>query len=324
MDLVRSHSSRAQAAALQQLEGGLSREFNALYDELILLAAQLEATLDFPEDELPETVIPEIVEGMEAGVEEVRRMLATWNEGHLLRDGALVVLSGKPNAGKSTLLNRLLGHERAIVSDQPGTTRDSIEAEFLLEGIPLRLVDTAGLRESEDFVEREGIARTRKYLEKADLHLHVLDLGESADERTYENFRCLVPGKSILVCNKTDVPRRFVLETWPQVPRVECCLGRGEGVEAIKDAMKRILSGSVDLSARPHAVISERHRLVLLDVVREMEPLLGILRSGHAEEYLALALPGLREAIRALGGVTGREYHEELLERVFSGFCIGK
>lgn len=324
MDLIRAHSGRAQAAALQQLEGRLSRDFNDLYDHLILLAARLEATLDFPEDELPPSVLPRLLSGIEEALTRISRLLATWNEGHLLRDGAMVVLSGKPNVGKSTLLNALLGHDRAIVSDIPGTTRDSIEAEFLLDGIPLRLVDTAGLRESADFVEREGIARTRRYLQKADLHIHLIDLSQKADSQTLENFEALIPGKSILVCNKSDLPRLFHVEQWPAVPRVEVSLTQHSGVDAILDALRSILSGSVDLSARPHAVISERHRLALLDMERELQPLSALLRSANQDETLVLAVPGLREAITCLGQITGREYHEELLERVFSSFCIGK
>ena len=324
MDLVRSHSERSQTAALQQLEGKLSKAFDALYDRLLNLAAQLEATLDFPEDELPESVFPKIRDQLHSARQGLESLLATWNEGHVLRDGALVVLSGKPNVGKSTLLNTLLGHERAIVSDIPGTTRDSIEAEFLLEGIPLRLVDTAGLREAVDVVEREGISRTRQYLEKADLHIHIVDLSQPADEQTLQNFNDLIPGKSILVCNKADLPRMFHVEQWPEVPRVETALSKDIGYEELKNALKERLSSSIDLSARPHAVISERHRLVLLDVKTELEDVHDLLQGDSAEESLVLAIPGLREAILRLGEVTGREYHEDLLDRIFSSFCIGK
>ncbi len=324
MDLIRAHSSRAQAAALQQLEGRLSHTFNDLYDHLILLAAQIEATLDFPEDELPPSVLPRIRDGIDAALANISQLLATWNEGHLLRDGALVVLSGKPNVGKSTLLNALLGQDRAIVSDIPGTTRDSIEAEFLLDGIPLRLVDTAGLRESSDQVEREGISRTRRYLQKADLHLHIVDLSQPADAHTWENLDLLIPGKSILVCNKTDLPRLFHVEQWPAVPRVELSLARHQGLDQLLDALRATLSGSLDLSARPHAVISERHRLALLDMEQELQPISRLLRTGDPDESLVLAVPGLRQALTHLGHITGREYHEELLDQVFSTFCIGK
>lgn len=325
MDLVRAHSDRSQTAALQQLEGNLSRKFNRLYDGLLALAAQLEATLDFPEDELPESVIPAIRKSLQEELDGVDRLLETWNEGHVLRDGALVVLSGKPNVGKSTLLNTLLGHERAIVTDIPGTTRDTIEAEFQLEGIPMKLVDTAGLRDAVDLVEKAGIQRTRQALEKADLHLHVIDLNQPADAQTEENFVNLVPGKSILVCNKVDLPRMFHVEQWPShITRVETSFATGNGYEELKRALIEVLSATIDLSARPHAVISERHRLVLLEVQTELRQVRKLLEADSVEETLVLAIPGLREALTRLGEVTGREYHEDLLDRIFSIFCIGK
>jgi tRNA modification GTPase len=325
MDMVRSHSERSQTAALQQLEGKLSSKFNHSYDLLLTVAAQLEATLDFPEDELPETILPTIRENLNQTIADVSALLDTWNEGHVLRDGALVVLSGKPNVGKSTLLNSLLGHDRAIVSDIPGTTRDSIEVEFQLEGIPMKLVDTAGLRETEDVVETEGILRTHKYLDKADLHVHLVDLSQAADQQTIDNFSQLIPGKSIVVCNKADLPRLFHVEQWPEgVLRVETALTTEFGLDSLKNALKKVLSATIDLSARPHAVISERHRLVLLDVHTELLDVKELLEQDEVEESLVLAIPSLREALTRLGQVTGREYHEDLLDQVFSTFCIGK
>lgn len=325
MDLIRAHSERSQTAALQQLEGKLSQSFQSVYHQLLQIAAQLEATLDFPEDELPASVIPKILLNLDHVRAEIDGLLATWNEGHVLRDGALVVLSGKPNVGKSTLLNVLLGHERAIVSDIPGTTRDSIEAEFILEGIPMRLVDTAGLRESVDVIEQAGISRTRQYLEKADLHIHLVDLSQPADEQTYENFADLLPGKSILVCNKTDLPRMFHVEQWPlDIPRVETAIREEIGYQELKQALKSLLSASIDISARPHAVISERHRQVLWDIKAELTQVSNLLSRQNVDEALVLAIPGLRESLTRLGEVTGQEYHEDLLDQIFSTFCIGK
>ncbi len=324
MDLVRSHSDRARAAALQQLEGGLSKIFDTVYDELMLVAAQVEATLDFPEDELPASVPQKIISEIDRIQTRVNELLRTWNEGHLLRDGALVVISGKPNAGKSTLLNALLGHDRAIVSNIPGTTRDSIEAEFLLEGIPLRLVDTAGLRDSEDFVEKEGILRARKYIERADIHIHMVDMSQLADEESLKAIDALDPAKSVLICNKMDLPVLFHVEQWPNVRRVQTALEKIQGINEVKESLKSILSGSVDLSARPHVVISERHRQALLDVSRELKQLETLFAEDCGDEALVLSVPMLREALIRLGEVTGREYHEDLLDQVFSSFCIGK
>ncbi len=324
MDLVRSDSERAQKAALQQLEGSLSRDLDSVYDALLLLAAQLEATLDFPEDELPDSVFPQLRSSLAQQQKDLAALLSTWQEGHVLRDGAVVVLSGKPNVGKSTLLNALLGRDRAIVSNIPGTTRDHIEAHFLLDGIPMNLVDTAGLRDSEDPIEREGISRSRKLMDEADLHIHLVDLSDVADTESLTALESLVPGKSILLCNKADLPRLFHVEQWPDVPRLEAALQQNQGLDELKASMKELLSGSMDLSARPHAVISERHRQVLLKVEAELSQFEELLSMEEAEEQLVLAIPLLRGALQLLGEVTGREYHEELLDQVFSSFCIGK
>jgi len=325
MDLIHSHSERSQVAAIQQLEGKLSHEFDQLYNALLEIAAQLEATLDFPEDELPESVIPKIRENIDDTLKGMSSLLETWNEGHILRDGVLVVLSGKPNVGKSTLLNCLLGHERAIVSNIPGTTRDSIEEEFNLGGFPMRLVDTAGLREATDEIEKIGIKRTHGYLQKADLHLHLIDLSQPADKQSHENLSELIPGKSILICNKTDLPRMFHVEQWPEdIPRIETSLSQELGYEDLKKAMLKLLSSSIDLSARPHAVISERHRGALTHAQQELLSVQELLAAENVEESLVMAIPALRESLIRLGEVTGREYHEELLDQVFSTFCIGK
>jgi tRNA modification GTPase len=325
MDLVRSHSERSQAAAVQQLEGKLSSKINQVYEGLMQVAAQLEATLDFPEDELPASVIPTIQQQIESTLLDMDTLLSTWSEGHILRDGVLVVLSGKPNVGKSTLLNCLLGHERAIVSDIPGTTRDSIEEEFNLGGFPMRLVDTAGLREATDEIEKIGIQRTRGYLEKADLHLHIIDLSQPADDQSRENLQELIPGKSILICNKTDLSRMFHVEQWPEaIPRVETSLAHDIGYEDLKSAMLKMLSGSIDLSARPHAVISERHREAISTAKQDLLGVKELLAAEDVEESLVMAIPALRDSLTRLGEVTGREYHEELLDQVFSTFCIGK
>ena len=325
MDVIHSHSERSQVAAVQQLEGKLSQKFDHLYNGLLEIAAQLEATLDFPEDELPESVIPKIRENIDCTRDGMTSLLDTWNEGHILRDGVLVVLSGKPNVGKSTLLNCLLGHERAIVSDIPGTTRDSIEEEFNLGGFPMRLVDTAGLRDATDEIEKLGIQRTRSYLEKADVHLHLIDLSQPADDQSKTNLNELIPGKSILICNKTDLPRMFHVEQWPEgIPIVKTALLEDKGYEDLKNAILGLLSTSIDLSARPHAVISERHRHALSLAQTELQSVKELLSHEEVEESLVMAIPALRESLTRLGEVTGREYHEELLDQVFSTFCIGK
>lgn len=319
LDLIRAHSERAGTAAIEQLDGALSRKFNQLYDELLMAAARLEATLDFPEDELPELVMDEIKAELEQIDQDFDALIATWDEGHLLRDGALVVISGKPNVGKSTLLNGLLEKNRAIVSDIPGTTRDSIEESFMLHGIPVRIADTAGLRETVDRIEQEGIERTHQMMEAADLVVYLFDLTDPGLETTLKSLETQEKAH-LFIFNKLD-------QMQGQAPDISHGLSvsllEESGIQAVRDALFACLSGNVDLSARPHAVISERHRRLLLDAKEEMESGLALIRMDR-EDGLVLAASQMRMGLQLIGQATGREYEEELLDNIFGRFCIGK
>ena len=206
-DLIRARSDRAAAAALEQMEGRLSRQFNSVYDAFLEVAANLETTLDFVEDELPDDVFSGIAGLLDHTFENLDRLLDTWDEGRLLREGARVVILGRPNAGKSTLLNALLGFDRAIVSSTPGTTRDTIEEGFVLHGIPLRIIDTAGLRETDCEIEAEGIRRAEAHGEEAHLAIYLIDASRPLHEEDRIRLEKLVPARSVVVLNKTDLGR---------------------------------------------------------------------------------------------------------------------
>lgn len=324
LDVIRSQSERAGTAALEQLEGSLSARFDSLYEDLLMLAAQLEATLDFPEDELPEPVMSGIHGGLAQTQSQFDELIATWGEGHLLRDGALVVISGRPNVGKSTFLNALLETNRAIVSSVAGTTRDTIEEEFILGGIPLRIVDTAGLRETDDVVEQAGIGRTRDRMAEADLHIHMIDLSAPDWGYTREQLENLHPDHTLVIGNKQDLIA--------EVPDIELegydifltsLVESQDSLNEVKQAMMDRLANDLDLAARPHAVISERHRRLLLDARKEMEIGMTLLAADQ-EDHLVLAASQLRLAVELIGEATGKEYHDALLDQIFGQFCIGK
>ena len=322
LDLIRARSDRASVAALEQLEGALSQRFNGIYEELLAEAAKLEATLDFPEDELPENVLEGIIDEIRVTAEKLAALVASWDEGHLLRDGALVVISGKPNAGKSTLLNALLGKDRAITSNVPGTTRDSIEEQVVLNGFPLRLVDTAGLRETDCSVEQEGIYRTHALVDKADLQLHLVDISQENDLAEAldgeENNLC-----KILVINKLDLLSEDKKPLNITAEHVLCSLKTGEGLGSIKQKIIEKLSEGKTIGHEPQAVISERHRELALQAEAELKTALDLLVSGEPE-HLVLVASQLKLCLEFLGQVTGREYEEALLDNIFSQFCIGK
>ncbi len=323
LDLVRAQSDRAASAAVEQLEGGLSRRFNNLYDELMSLTADLEASLDFPDDELPPLLLPDVLRRMEKTAADTKALSATWDEGHLLREGALVVISGRPNVGKSTLLNTLLGKERAIVSQIPGTTRDTIEEGLAMDGIPVRLVDTAGLRDPQSEVELEGIRRTRLHMEKADLHLYLIDASRPLNDDDRAQLRELTGEPCIVVLNKIDLGEAVKADHVPGLTAVSTSLVNEVGVGELREAMRRKLEAGLDMSVPPHAVVSERHRQLLVAASGDVEKAIDLVRR-NTDEGVPLASSHLRAALVALGAVTGRAFNDDLLSSIFSKFCIGK
>jgi tRNA modification GTPase len=321
-DLIHAGSERAAAAALEQLEGSLSRAFNTLYDELMTVAADLEATLDFTEAELPEETLPELADRTAQHLDRLDRLLTTWNEGRLLREGARVLILGRPNAGKSTLLNALLGYARAIVTDVPGTTRDTLEETLVLDGIPLRIVDTAGLRITECSIEQEGIRRAEALHREADVVLYVIDASQPLHPEDADRLKTLRPECTVAVLNKMD----RVSGDPPDVPEllpVQANLRDGYGIEQIKAELARKLENGTDMHTPAHAVISERHRNLLVRARKELREGLTLLKAGD-EAGTVMVAAHLREALEQLGEATGRVYHAHLLDAVFSRFCIGK
>lgn len=322
-DLIRAQSDRAASAAMEQMEGRLSEQFGGIYDAFMEVAANLEMTLDFVEQELPESVFQGIMNRLDQTFGSLDTLLNTWDEGRLLREGARVVILGRPNAGKSTLLNALLGYDRAIVSSTAGTTRDTIEEGFVLDGIPLRIVDTAGLRETNCAIEAEGIRRAEAHGQEAQVAIYLIDASQPLHPEDEARLRKLMPEKSIVVLNKTDLGRLVASDEWQEVCVVEASLLSGAGVEELKRAMAEVLERSADLHAPPHAVISERHRQLLVQAHHEAKQARGLL-GENVEENAVFASDHLRSALDFLGQVTGRVYHDELLDNIFSRFCIGK
>ena len=322
-DLIRARSDRAASAALEQMEGRLSHQFNGIYDAFLEVAANLETTLDFVEDELPDAVFAGIASRLDKTFQILDQLLDTWDEGRLLREGARVVILGRPNAGKSTLLNALLGFDRAIVSGTAGTTRDSIEEGFVLDGIPLRIIDTAGLRDTECEIEAEGVRRAEAHGEEANLALYLIDASQPLHEEDRRRLEKLDRDKSIVVLNKMDMGNQ-ISDLNFQVPDfIKTSLVSGEGVEELKRALGKKLEKGASLHAPAHAVISERHRHLLVLAHQEAKQARTFLNE-NVEENAVLAAEHLRSALEFLGQVTGRTYHEELLDSVFSRFCIGK
>ncbi len=316
MDLISAQSDLALRAAHEQLEGGIGRQTGALREDLIGLVAHLEAWIDFPEEDIdPDTgdLFSARIDGVRQGI---ARLLATAEQGRILREGVRTVICGRPNAGKSSLLNLLLGSERAIVSDEAGTTRDTIEEMIVLDGVPLRLVDTAGLRGEAGGIEREGIRRTLQEASRADLLLVVRDgaLPMIESDVTLPESA----GRVVTVLNKCDLGEH---PEWSEQPGVRLSCSSGEGLNELRRAIREALDlGEADWGE--HAVaINTRHRDCLRRADESLETAAVLLESGAAPELAALELRG---ALESLGEISGKIDTEEILGAIFSRFCIGK
>lgn len=321
-DLVRARTESAQRLALRQHEGELSRAIHALRDTLLGILAQVEAHLDFSEDigELDHARLHERIRSL---IGRCQSLLATARYGRLLREGAAVVLAGRPNVGKSSLMNALLGEERAIVTDIPGTTRDVIRESIQIEGIPVQIWDTAGLRETEDTVERFGVERTHRSLQQADLILFVLAAPEGYTPEDQALLERLPREHTLLVWNKGDlVPEaEYPLLLQQASPAVVVSALTGWNLGALREAIAERLLGSDWLTPEGAIVASERHQIALQGAIDSLQQAMQSAEAALPPELLSVDLRG---ALDALGLITGETVTEDIVERIFSDFCIGK
>jgi tRNA modification GTPase len=333
MDLIRAQTELALRAANEQLAGHLGRELAKIQDQLLTTLAHIEAYIDFPDEGIsPETGKMLFDRLEEIGV-SLSRLVATADQGRILRHGLRTVIYGEPNVGKSSLLNLLLGYDRAIVSETPGTTRDTIEETINVRGIPVRLVDTAGKRSSEDSVEKEGIRRTELQLAQADLVLKVVDASLPCKARTSDDERqrsgqndneqeLSMPNggakNRILVLNKVDLGMH---EDWASTEGVRFSCRTREGQEGLNQAIWDFVmtGGFSDQDFR--IAISVRHQACLQRAITGLEAAKAGMADNQLPELISIELRG---ALDAIGDVIGRHDTEDLLGRIFSEFCIGK
>lgn len=324
-DLITARTAASARAALRQLNGGIRDAVAPLRERLLSLLVLLEASIDFPEEEDIAVVSSAQVAERVSEIEKTLSMyLRSYELGHRLREGATVAIAGVANVGKSRLLNRLLGEERAIVADVPGTTRDYLSGELVLSGIAVRLVDTAGLRETEDPVEREGVRRSRRILSEADLALFLLDAGRPAhdgDRRAYGEVAAM---PHILVLNKIDLPQAetgggFSGEGKRGTMAVSA--RTGEGVEELMGAIARELVPEESAASAEAPMTRLRHVAAARKAVEALSRASRAAGEGLSHEFPAA---DVREAAQALSELTGEIAPEEVLDSIFDSFCIGK
>lgn len=323
MDVIRARSDRALEAAQSQLRGAFGRRIAAMVERLLQICAALEAYIDFPDEDLPVEDRARRQQELVAMADEVRQLRATERRGVLLRSGVKVVLLGEPNVGKSSLLNRLAGYERAIVSSEPGTTRDFLEVRVLLGPYSMEIVDTAGLREAAEQIERQGVTHALDCAEEADVCLVVVDLGSPSPALPPVLLSRLSSLNVVVAANKADLTARaFSGLAGIVAPQVEISALTGSGVDRLVEVLVALVDKLTGAGCSDEEIaVSARHAAALDDVGSSLGRAVSLLIDLAPLELVASEV---RNAIDALGGLVGRIDHEAVLDRLFARFCIGK
>ena len=322
MDLIQARSDRALAAANRQLRGSLGRQMTALIDDLLLGLARVEAYIDFPDEDLPREDRAVVAKQIADVLRGTERLLATSHYGELLRQGIKTVIVGAPNAGKSSLLNALVGKERAIVSPEPGTTRDFIEEVVVLGPHALRLIDTAGLNPTPGVVEKLGMEKTLEMVAEADLFLVVVDAVSPAPLLDAVLMSRLSATNTLVLVNKSDLvdaaPQAGFL---PELRHLEVSALSGLGLEAVRAAIAEMADGLAPQMGEDVVAINARHAHALGEARADLSAAAKKLAAGEAAELLA---SDLRGALASLGEISGKVDNERMLDALFANFCIGK
>lgn len=317
-DLIQATTLYQARVAAQQLEGSVSRAVQPVKEALVELISLLEAGIDFAEDDVAVASAEQVDVRLRAVLEGLDRLLASYTWGRYVHDGITLAIVGRPNVGKSSLFNALLGQDRAIVTDIPGTTRDTVSESFPLEGVPVRLVDTAGIRESTDAVERLGIERSRRAMADADLTLVVLDLSEPLAEADREILaRTEQQGWRVVAGNKRDLPRRMEAG----VEEIAVSAQSGDGIPELKQMLVQRIAPEGIAAPQSGLITSARHEALLREAREAAQKAREANSIGLPHELLLL---DCYAALRPLDALTGATTADDILNRIFSTFCIGK
>ncbi len=318
--LIHSKTDSARQLALSQVEGVLSQTLYRITDELRQVQVLMEAWIDFPEEELPTEDLARMTTTITHQIDKIQEITDTYNSGRMLTEGASILLVGRPNVGKSSLLNALLGEDRAIVTDIPGTTRDLLEEGLTIAGVPVRLVDTAGLRDSIDPVELEGVRRAKAKIAQADLILYLVDGSRAVVEEDRFAYQAIEGGAAFLVRTKLDLDQQADT-SYCRLPRYQVSIKTGVGLEELRTAIGDFLLGE-HLPGHESVLLTEqRHYDALIACRKHLETLLQGLQDQQPLEFLAL---DIREALYQLGQISGATTTDDILQGIFSQFCIGK
>lgn len=326
MDLIRAKTDRSMKIALNQLDGNLSHLIDSLRKDILDVLAQVEVNIDYPEYDDVEEMTTKLLKEKSIEIKHrIEQLLKTASQGKIMREGLATALVGRPNVGKSSLLNHLLHEDKAIVTDVAGTTRDVIEEYVNVSGVPLKLIDTAGIRETDDKVEKIGVERSKKAIEQSDLVLLVLNAAESLTKEDLELIRLTNDKKRIIILNKTDLEERLDRKELAKIsgnaPVYATSILKNEGVEALEEAISKLFFNGIENSQSTVMVTNARHIALLKKAQNSLDSVLEGISSGMPVDLVQI---DMTEAWNLLGEITGESYEDELLDQLFSQFCLGK
>ena len=322
VDVINASTELARSSALNRLGGKLSAKINGYRNDILSLLANIEASIDYPEHEMEHFNLIDINQKCEKIFSKIKELVNSSENGKILRDGVQTVIIGRPNVGKSSLLNALLGEERSIVTEIAGTTRDTISEFININGIPFKINDTAGLHNAEDAVEKIGVKRSKRLAEQADLIILVFDSAENLSEEDLKLFELAKGKNAVVVLNKHDLPEKLNKEKLPVqgIPVVSLSAKTEAGISDLTEQMFNIYRSSHQ-AAEEAAPVTIRHKTALVNAAAAIESALNTISCGMTEDIVSI---DLQECLRYLGEITGETVNDDIIDRIFSEFCLGK
>lgn len=323
MDLIHGKTEKSVSLSLNQLRGDLKEQIVVLKKLLLDVAAHVNVVLDYPEEGIDEPLPANLRDNLDTVIATTTKLIESYNKGKMIKEGVKTAIVGKPNVGKSSLLNSVLREERAIVTKIAGTTRDTIEEIVNIKGIPLVMIDTAGIRETQDEVENIGVEKSKSLIKNADLVLFVLDSSRELDKEDIEIYERIESDKVIGILNKIDMERKIDISGFNKVKKwIEISALEKVGIEDLEDEIyDYVVSGQVEDSSEKLVITNVRHKSALEKTKKSVENILETIDMGYPMDLIAV---DLKEAIDSLSEVTGEISNEDLLDHIFSNFCVGK
>lgn len=324
IDIINAKSDREAKEGIKQLEGYLATSIRKIKNEILDVMTNIEVSIDYPEYDTPEVLEDDLKKKMEEVLDKLHRLEASFDNGKLIKEGIKTAIIGKPNAGKSSLLNAILKEDRAIVTEYEGTTRDTIEEFVNINGIPLKLIDTAGIRETENEVEKIGIEKSIKYAKEADLVILIIDGSKDLSKEDIEILNIVNPKKTIIILNKIDLEQK-IDENTPEIVKfnnfIKISALKKEGIDKLYEKINDLFNFNQINVDNDIVITNERHKIQIQKAIQNLNKAIKSLSINMPIDIVAI---GLKDVLSDLGEITGEEASEEIINEIFARFCLGK